>query len=262
VDHGYNPFKDGDNQLESQPSSHGYKGPSTSHSSNAMPNWEELYKNFEKSKQESLDEFDSMQSSQEPQEEALLQFEETEHEILQLQNRYLLTLSQDGIVLIDQNRAHFSVIYERLLQQIDGMNVVSQRVLFPEIVHLTQSQNAIFEEIEPELEKAGFGLSKLSGDDWSINSVPPGLDNVDVVELLCEVINTVSNGGNGIKEKVYENIAMTIASRAAIHSGRHLNDEEKKALVNEWKALKNAKYTPDGKVMANIITLDQLSKMF
>ena len=262
VDHGYNPFKDDDNQLSSQSSSGGYKGPSTLHSSNVMPDWEELYKNFERSKQEGFDEFDSVQPSQESQEDALLQFEETEHEILQFKNRYLLTLSQDGIVLIDQNRAHFSVIYERLLQQIDGMNVVSQRVLFPEIVHLTPSQNAIFEEIEPELEKAGFGLSRLSGDDWSINSVPPGLDNVDVVELLSEVINTVSNGGNSIKEKVYENIAVTIASRAAIPGGRQLNDEEKKALFNEWKALKNSKYTPDGKVMANIITLDQLSKMF
>jgi len=102
----------------------------------------------------------------------------------------------------------------------------------------------------------------LSGGDWSINSVPPGLDNVDVIELLNDVINQVSTGGNSIKDRVYENIALTIATRAAIPSGRQLNEEEMKTLVNDWKQLQNPKYSPNGKLIANVLSLDQVSKMF
>ena len=257
VDKGYNPFK------EKTGSGSATGGGSYVHSSNAMPNWEELYKNFEKTKQEGFDEFSGTAvDGAMPQEAPIIAVDEGPKSILQLDNRYLLFISQEGVIVIDQHRAHLAVLYNRLIQQIDGMNVVSQRVLFPEIVHFNAAQNVVFEEIETELEKAGFGVSKLSGGDWSINSVPPGLDNVDVIDLLNEVISSVSSGGGNLKDKVFENIALTIATRAAIPYGRQLNSEEMKSLVTDWQSLQNNKYTPNGKLIVNVLTLEQVAKMF
>lgn len=253
VDKSYNPFK--------QQSGTRGGGYTPQHNDN-LPNWEELYKNFEKSKQEGFDEIGELPAMTDvvPVENKIVEVDDEIQGVMQLGNRYLLTISQEGMVILDQHRAHLAVIYERLMQQIDGMNVVSQRVLFPEIVHLTVAQNAVFEEIEPELEKAGFGLAKLSGGDWSINSVPPGLDNVDIIELLNEVITSVS--GVSVKDKVFEKIALTIASKAAIPYNRQLNEQEMKSLITDWRKLKNTKYTPSGKLIANILTLDQVGKMF
>ena len=252
IDHGYNPFKDA--STGSGTTKIGQYGSTT------MPNWEELYKNFERTGQDSTDDLIDSVSTQEN--KPIILIDEGPQNILQFGNKYLLTLTNDGILILDQHRAHLTVLYERLMKQIDGINVISQRVLFPEIAHFTAAQNAVFEEIECDLEKAGFGVSRLSGGDWSINSVPPGLDNVDVIELLNDVINQVSTGGNSIKDRVYENIALTIAARAAIPSGRQLNEEEMKTLVNDWKQLQNPKYSPNGKLIANVLSLDQVSKMF
>ena len=252
IDHGYNPFKDA--STGSGTTKIGQYGSTT------MPNWEELYKNFEKTKQDGTDDLIDSVSTQEN--KPIILIDEGPQNILQFGNKYLLTLTNDGILILDQHRAHLTVLYERLMKQIDGINVISQRVLFPEIAHFTAAQNAVFEEIECDLEKAGFGVSRLSGGDWSINSVPPGLDNVDVIELLNDVINQVSTGGNSIKDRVYENIALMIATRAAIPSGRQLNEEEMKTLVNDWKQLQNPKYSPNGKLIANVLSLDQVSKMF
>ena len=256
VDKSYNPFKQ-------QTGSHSGGYIPSSQNSN-LPNWEELYKNFEKSKQEGLDEMGDLPAMTDVPTLAtpIVDVEDEIQSVMQLDNRYLFTVTQDGVVILDQHRAHLAVIYERLMQQIDGMNVVSQRVLFPEIVHLTVAQNAVFEEIEPELEKAGFGLAKLSGGDWSINSVPPGLDKVDIIELLNEVIASVSSGGAAIKDKVYEKIALTIASKAAIPYNRQLSEQEMKTLIIDWRKLKNTKYTPSGKLIANLLTIDQVAKMF
>ena len=252
IDHGYNPFKDA--STGSGTTKIGQYGSTT------MPNWEELYKNFEKTKQDGTDDLIDSVSTQEN--KPIILIDEGPQNILQFGNKYLLTLTNDGILILAQHRAHLTVLYERLMKQIDGINVISQRVLFPEIAHFTAAQNAVFEEIECDLEKAGFGVSRLSGGDWSINSVPPGLDNVDVIELLNDVINQVSTGGNSIKDRVYENIALMIATRAAIPSGRQLNEEEMKTLVNDWKQLQNPKYSPNGKLIANVLSLDQVSKMF
>lgn len=254
IDKSYNPFKQ-------QSGSHGGAyTPSSRHES--LPNWEELYKNFEKSKQEGLDEMAELPQSHEmpAAENKVVEVDDEVQGVMQLANRYLLTITQDGVLILDQHRAHLAVLYDRLMQQIDGMNVVSQRVLFPEIMHLTVAQNAVFEEIEPELEKAGFALSRLSGGDWSINSVPPGLDNVDIIELLNEVITSVS--GINIKDKVFEKIALTITSKAAIPYGRQLNEQEMKTLIGDWRNLSNTKYTPSGKLIANLLSIDQVSKMF
>ena len=90
--------------------------------------------------------------------------------------------------------------------------------------------------------------------------MPPGLDNVDILELLTEVIASVS--GMSVKDKVFERIALAIASKAAIPWGRTLNDEEMKTLITDWQNLKNTKYTPSGKLIANVLTIDQVSKMF
>ncbi len=265
VDKGYNPFKqqgESDNRSRGSGASGGNTRPYQS--TQVMPDWEELYKNFEKNKQEGFDDFEEkgLGDVTEPVESPILEVEDESQTVIQVKGRYLLSLTQDGVLFLDQHRAHLSVIYERLMQQMNGMNVVSQRVLFPEIVHFTEAQNAVFEEIETELEKAGFGVSRLSGGDWSINSVPPGLDNVDIIELLNEVISQVTTGGNSLKDKVFENIAITIATRAAIPYGRILNDQEMKTLIADWCSLKNGRYTPNGKIIANVLTLDQLGKMF
>ena len=262
IDKEYNPFKQSAGNGSHDGEYRDFK--SRSHDSTALPNWEELYKNFEKSKQESFDELaqTSAPAATSLSASAIIEVDESSQSVIQLACRYLLTLINEGVLIIDQHRAHMCVLYERLMQQIDGMNVVSQRVLFPEIVHFTEAQNAVFEEIETELEKAGFGVSRLSGGDWSINSVPPGLDNVDIIELLNDVISQVTTGGNSLKDKVFENIAMTIATRAAIPYGRILNDQEMKTLIADWRSLKNGRYTPNGKIIANVLTLDELGKMF
>jgi len=257
VDHNYNPFKVGENKKSSS------YGGSYGSDSRTLPNWEELYKNFEMSKQETLDNaFDENAAGTSSQTSLSLDDADDLHAgVMQFNNRYLLTMSGDGLLLIDQHRAHLLVIYERIMSQIDGVDVVSQRVMFPEVIHLTPSQNAVLEEIEKDMEKAGFMLSKLSGGDWSINAVPPGLDNVNVIDLLQEVITTISDGSN-LKDRIFEKIALTIASKAAINYGRQLNDDEMKTLVNDWRKLKNGRYTPNGKLIVNVFSIDQIAKMF
>ena len=258
VDKGYNPFK----QMPNKNSSAGSwnKDQHLPSNNSAMPNWQELYENFEKSKKDGFSE--ALSDEVEEAEGTLMAVEEENQSVIQMNERYVFTLSPAGLLILDQHRAHLEVLYEKLMSQIDGIDVVTQRVLFPEVVHLSPAQEAVLEDIELELEKAGFGLSRLSGGDWSIISIPPGLENIDVTELLNEVIASVSAGGTRLKEMVYDNIALTIANRAAIPYGRKLNVDEMKSLINDWKNLKNPTYTPNGKLIVNILSLDQVSKMF
>ena len=86
--------------------------------------------------------------------------------------------------MIDQYRAHIRILYDRYMSHLQSGQGVSQRVLFPEMIHLSASQGAILSGIKEDLDSLGFDLSDMGGGTFSINGVPGGIEGVDVVGLL------------------------------------------------------------------------------
>ena len=61
--------------------------------------------------------------------------------MLQLKGKYIMTSSAEGLMVIDQHRAHGIILFERFMVGISSREMASQRVLFPEIMQLTVSQS-------------------------------------------------------------------------------------------------------------------------
>ncbi|MCP4462553.1 MAG: hypothetical protein GY819_07125, partial [Planctomycetaceae bacterium] len=55
---------------------------------------------------------------------------------LQIQNRYLVTETEEGLVIVDQHALHERVIYEQLREKILAGKLESQQLLVPEPVPL------------------------------------------------------------------------------------------------------------------------------
>ena len=86
------------------------------------------------------------------------------------------------------------------------------------------------------MEKIGFNLAQLSGNDWSINAVPAGMENVNIKDTILQVIDEVSMGGTSITTKVYESIALRVAKSAAIPYGKTMLQEEMDTLLSKLLA--------------------------
>ncbi len=109
----------------------------------------------------------------------------------------------------------------------------------------------------------GFSLASLGGNDWSVNSMPSGFENMShVTGTILQVIDSVENGGDSIKKRVYEHIALNVARSAALPYGRTLTQEEMDRLVADLLRLNDPNYTPDGKTIISVIGLDYITKMF
>ena len=63
--------------------------------------------------------------------------------------------------MIDQYRAHIRILYDRYMSHLQSGQGVSQRVLFPEMIHLSASQGAILSGIKEDLDSLGFDLSDM-----------------------------------------------------------------------------------------------------
>ena len=276
VDPTYNPFKpQSKSSAGGGPSYHPQSaGNFAGYSSNPLPDWEKLYQNFEKGKQEgiasiteqdvedSFSDFGDVEPVNNGAQAEIITPDVSSAMCMQMKGRYILSPIKSGLMIVDQHRAHVRVLFEQYIKQLDATTISSQRVLFPEVLQLTTSQNIILKELEPEMEKIGFNLAQLSGNDWSINAVPAGMENVNIKDTILQVIDEVSMGGTSITTKVYESIALRVAKSAAIPYGKTMLQEEMDTLLSKLLCLPNPNYTPDGKTIISVLSNDQLEKMF
>lgn len=276
VDPTYNPFKPQSKSSAGGGSSYHPQsaGNFGGYSSNPLPDWEKLYQNFEKGKQEGIasiteqDVEDSFSDIGEVEpvnngvQAEIITPDMSSAMCMQMKGRYILSPIKSGLMIVDQHRAHVRVLFEQYIKQLDATTISSQHVLFPEVLQLTTSQNIILKELEPEMEKIGFNLAQLSGNDWSINAVPAGMENVNIKDTILQVIDEVSIGGTSITTKVYESIALRVAKSAAIPYGKTMLQEEMDTLLSKLLCLPNPNYTPDGKTIISVLSNDQLEKMF
>ncbi len=268
IDNSYNPFATSKSNV---------KTPSGGYSKSDVNNdWEALYANFEKSKanglntpDEEITDKDNIQvEAHNPQVEVIttsarpLLDDVTMPMCMQLKNRYILSPSKSGLMIVDQHRAHIRILFDRYMDNKDKQGVFSQRVLFPEVIHLSTSHHLILEELEPEMNKMGFELAFLGDNSWAINGVPNDIEGVNIQDLILQVIESVNMGGDSIETKIYEHLALEIARRTAIPVGRVMTPDEMDNLMSQLLLLPKPNYTPDGKLIISVVTTEYISKLF
>ena len=275
IDPTYNPFQS--SGYTGRKPSYGAVGGGTGgghYSQHTMPDWEQLYSNFERGKQEgisaitdedvaaSFSDLEQIPPVNDGKQQEVVSPELSTAVCMQMKGKYILSPIKSGLMIVDQHRAHVKVIFENLMKQIEGKTVTSQRVLFPEVLHLTASQHVLLSELLPDMEKIGFSLAPLSGTDWAINAVPAGMENVDIKDTIFQVIDEVHQGGSSIATKVQESISLRVAQSVAIPYGKILLQDEMDNLLSQLLNIPDPTYTPDGKTIISVLTNDQLEKMF
>ena len=163
-----------------------------------------------------------------------------------------MTAVKSGLMIIDQHRADIRILYERYMEQMNNHTANTQKLLFPEVVQLAPSEAVLLGKLLPELTNLGFDLSDLGGNSFAVNGVPAGLDGLDPVQLLRQLVDdsgTLSSQVTSINTQ----LAMSLARHAAIPYGQLLNNEEIENIINQLFSCSNVNYTPDGKAILCIL---------
>lgn len=180
----------------------------------------------------------------------------------QYRGQYIMSSVSDGLLFVDQHRAHTRVLYNRYMTRSVEQAYPSQRMLFPELIQLSGSDAIVFDDMNDELRSLGFDVSPLGGGAYSILGVPSDLNGVDIAALLNDMVSLVSELGRTVREEVQSRIALTMAKKAAIPKGQVLSKQEMKELIDELAQTENPNYTPDGKVILSVLPIEVIEKMF
>jgi len=212
-----------------------------------VANWEKLYTTLEK-ENENPDQFERIRESQ--------------RKFFQIKNKYIVCPVKSGLMLIDQKRAHERVLYERFLDCLSNNRAVSQVDMFPVTAEINPSDFYIIKEIEAELELLGFRIKHSGKNKITINGKPAGsesLNPLEMLEILLEDYKTTKEAPtSGAKEKV----ASAMAGASSIPYGKVLNQNEMENLFDTLFACQSPNYSPKGKPVISILTLEDIDKRF
>jgi DNA mismatch repair protein MutL len=182
---------------------------------------------------------------------------------LQLQNRYLITENDEGIVVIDQHALHERVLYEQLREKVLSEGMETQQLLVPEPVHLAPAEAAAALDAREELAQLGIRIEPFGGDTVLVSSYPAMLRNVSPGELLRQVVDQMMAGGQTPQRRdLLDELLHMISCKAAVKAGDRLSADEVTALLEQRHLCQDAHHCPHGRPTALVFTREELDRRF
>ena len=179
----------------------------------------------------------------------------------QYKGKYIMTAVKSGLMIIDQHRAHTRILYEQYLNRVKRQQTQSQKLLFPEMLHLTPSEHISLEKVMPELTALGFELTHMGGDAYAINAMPSGLNGLKADTLLHDMIASAEECTSSVIDDINSSLALSLAQHAAMPYGNVLDNNEMDLLVNQLFACTNFNYTPNGKSIMTILKQTEIEHL-
>ncbi|MBE9468350.1 MAG: DNA mismatch repair endonuclease MutL [Bacteroidetes bacterium] len=244
-DPNYDPFKENN------------KGSNYYQKKEVPDNWEKLYSGFENEGKQSSNDLYGCEN-----EGITDNSEKNNFQFYQLKNKYILTSVKSGLLIIDQKRAHERILYERFLKVMKNDVGVKQKNLFPESFKLNVADAEIFKEIINDVNSLGFDISEFSDNTFVVNGTPADLAKVNSVSFIESLIENFKNNKTDIKTDIRENVVRSIAKASAINYGKELTVKEMNNIIDCLFACQTPNYSPSGKSVFNIISIDELDKRF
>ncbi|APM38985.1 DNA mismatch repair endonuclease MutL [Clostridium kluyveri] len=180
----------------------------------------------------------------------------------QFNNTYIIAEAASNLYIIDQHAAHEKILFEKYKSNIEKEEVISQILITPVVMELTNDDYACYVENKDVFKKAGFDIELFGNNTINVREVPVILGKPDIKNLFIDIIDNLKNMGSGDTVEVkYLSIA-TLACRAAIKAKRNLSQVEMEHLLHELGFLEDPFTCPHGRPTIVKFTLNDLEKKF
>ncbi|MCD8194208.1 MAG: DNA mismatch repair endonuclease MutL [Tannerellaceae bacterium] len=230
--------------------------------------WQKLYNDFDKDREKLVGEGENLPDNFSQDVNGLFDFSGSEYlkdaatSCFQLKERYIITSLKSGLVIIDQHRAHTRILFDQYVANYKNQKSASQQVLFPAIIEFTSAEAVILPALLPAFAQIGFDLTDLGNNSYAINGLPLGIENMDSVKLVKEIVENTIEKNSTVQEEINEFLAHSLARATAIPYGKRLGFEEMDDIIAKLFSCADHHLTPDGKPIISILTEDELNKRF
>ena len=180
----------------------------------------------------------------------------------QIFNTYWIVEQNGSIFYIDQHAAHERILFEKYMNNFKNQNIVSQKLLSPEIINISEKEKTILKENKEWLLNFGFEIEIVDKNAAAIKAVPYIFNTPQNSNYFYEILDIISDKN---KESVYDTKIHDIAAaacKAAVKANDKLSFQETHKMISELLKLENPFNCPHGRPTIIEITKYELEKLF
>jgi len=182
---------------------------------------------------------------------------------LHLHQRFILAPVKSGLMVIDHQRAHERILFERFLKNYENRQSASQHLLFPETISLSEQDADLLKEMLEQMRALGFVMDPMGKNTFVVSAIPAEIPESENLQGLVEgILENFKLNKVEMKLDVFTNLSRSLARRLSLKHGKHLGEEEMMALTDALFACTMPYQSPAGKPTLTIIPLADLSEKF
>jgi DNA mismatch repair protein MutL len=183
-------------------------------------------------------------------------------ELFQFRRTYVAFEHPDGLVLVDQHSAHERVLYEEFMRALETGKAPAQRLLLPITLHLGPAEGDAFEANREYLERIGFEIEGFGGNTLIVNTVPMPHRRFDAERCLRDTLDALTGDRVPGTATRHENLAATVACKAAIKAGESLTVSEMRSLFVSLRDTTLPAHDVHGRSTIVQLSWDELERRF
>ena len=206
----------------------------------------------------------SVKVAEEPSEKIIENIGELGLAKAQFHNTYIISQTEDSIIIIDQHAAHERITLEKMKHSMQqNKQVATQILLLPEVVDLSISEKENLMEYTESLAKAGLVFEEFGPQAVLVREIPALLGDIDIKSLIKDLAAEIAEWGNAfsLEDKIHH-ICATIACHGSVRAGRSLNIEEMNRLLRDMEHTENSGQCNHGRPTYIKIKLADIEKLF
>ena len=175
-----------------------------------------------------------------------------------LENSYIVAAIPGGLVLIDQHAAHERVLFERILNGIDG--TLSQKLLMPITIELSPADMAYVARNLHEFENIGFEIEPFGRNTIKLNAIPAAIKQENVGGFFHDMLARIGEYGAG--QRLATDTLARAACKAAVKAHDKLSLQEAAALIDQMSHCALPYSCPHGRPTMLNISISEIERRF
>ena len=183
--------------------------------------------------------------------------------VAQLKGIFILAENSHGLIIVDMHAAHERITYERMKDAFDLQGLVSQPLLVPENLAVSQREADAVESNQAVFTQLGFGVERAASESIIVREIPAILRGSEVEKLLRDVLSDLLEHGSSerIRDHINE-ILSTMACHGSVRANRKLTLPEMNALLRDMEITERSGQCNHGRPTWSQLTVAELDKLF
>jgi len=181
----------------------------------------------------------------------------------QVHSAYIISQTEDSLVIVDQHAAHERLVYEKLKAALDNGGAKSQGLLIPEIVEMDAADiDAMMTQAE-DFARLGLMIERFGPGALAVHGVPALFGDGDIKGLVRDLVDELRSHGAAFSlEQHLFDVCAKIACYGSVRAGRRLKPAEMDALLREMEVTPHSGQCNHGRPTYIELKLDDIERLF